>query len=210
MAYLNRWRSLSTASLLFAAVAFAPNSAAASSISFTLAEIATFFQITSSDAATTTINNGIIPAGTEVALTTNFAPPNAGLESANVGLTGLSIAFAAGDTFDLGIKNTNENSWTYELVVAADTGTFFSGSLSLIPGASSAFSTALGAVAGTIASVYIVISAVVPIGPEGDRTAEYHVGVPGPIVGAGLPGLLVACGALALLARRRRQGVIRA
>jgi hypothetical protein len=29
--------------------------------------------------------------------------------------------------------------------------------------------------------------------------------VPGPIVGAGLPGLLVACGALIVLARRRRQ-----
>jgi len=33
----------------------------------------------------------------------------------------------------------------------------------------------------------------------------FIVGVPGPIVGAGLPGLLAACGALVVLARRRRQ-----
>jgi len=31
--------------------------------------------------------------------------------------------------------------------------------------------------------------------------------VPGPIVGAGLPGLVVACGALIALARRRRQRI---
>jgi hypothetical protein len=34
---------------------------------------------------------------------------------------------------------------------------------------------------------------------------EMAAGVPSPIVGAGLPGLIVACGCLIALARRRRQ-----
>jgi hypothetical protein len=34
---------------------------------------------------------------------------------------------------------------------------------------------------------------------------EMAAGVPSPIVGAGLPGLVVACGCLIALARRRRQ-----
>jgi hypothetical protein len=38
-------------------------------------------------------------------------------------------------------------------------------------------------------------------------TSVSTAAVPGPIVGAGLPGLLAACGALLVLARRRRQQV---
>jgi hypothetical protein len=54
----------------------------------------------------------------------------------------------------------------------------------------------------SITAVYDIIAGA---GITGTSNATIHVSVPGPVVGAGLPGLLAACGALIALARRRKR-----
>ncbi len=167
--------------------------AQANTITLSLSDIAGFSMLSSTDPLTVTVNNGIIPDGTAVTISTIFSPPQMGLQSASVGLTGLNIAFNGGDSFCLHLENTNENPWIFQLVVVTDQGTFMSASQSLVPDTAADFSAALGGVAGTISSVYFVVSGNVPF-PDGDRTAEYQISpVPEPgslvLLGTALAGL---------------------
>lgn len=155
-------------------------------VTLTLSDIAGFSMLSSSNMATVTVNNGIIPAGTAVTISTIFSPPQTGLQTANVGLAGLNIAFDAGDVFELFLENTNENPWTFQLVAVTDQGTFMSTAQSLVPDMGALFAAALGGVGGTITSVFFIISGNVPF-PDGDRTAEYQISpseipVPGALI----------------------------
>jgi hypothetical protein len=179
-----------------------PAVANAATLTFSLTDLLGFSQLSASDPGTLTVNNGVVPAEGSVTISSIFAPPQSGLQSVDVGLSGLAIAFAAGDSFSLNLKNTNENPWTYQLVAVTDQGTFMSVAQSLAPGGLfTSFVASLGGVAGTISSVFFNISANVPFA-DGDRTAEYHISsVPLP------PALLLFGGALlgfGGIARRRR------
>jgi hypothetical protein len=196
--FASRLRALATAGALVLFAFPAPGHA----ITLGLTDIAGFSMLSSSDPGTITVNNGIVPDGSAVTLTTIFAPPQIGQQSASVGLAGLNIAFNGGDLFGLHITNTNENAWVFQLVAVTDQGTFMSGASALIPDTGDFYHAALGGVAGTISSVFFVISGSVPF-PDGDRTAEYEIApVPIPPALALFGGGLVGLG---LLSRRRRK-----
>jgi hypothetical protein len=189
------------------AVALAASGGAgnAATLSLSVDDILGFAMLDSeSPGSTFTFNNGIVPDGHAVTITTIFAPPQTGPQYADVGLQGLSIAYDAGDLFGLHITNTNENPWTYQLSVMTDQGLFQSFQASLIPDTGMTFLASLGGAAGFISEIYFTISANVPF-PDGDRTAEYEIApatAPIPpavaLFGSGLIGL-------GLLSRKRRR-----
>jgi hypothetical protein len=176
MAYSLKSVAAAVGALVLAAL---PSTGFASTLTFNLAQLAGFSQLSSSNPLTLTINTG--PGGGSVGLTTIFTPPQVGAQSADVGLAALAIAFAAGDNFLLRLANTNENAWDFALTVVTNVGTFSTGAVTLAAGGPfTAFSVGLGAIAGTISSVYFTVAGSVPIGGI-DRVAEYRIAPPVPI-----------------------------
>lgn len=116
-------------------------------------------------------------------------------ESANVGLTGLSISHGSGDQFFININNINENPWNFSLTVSDGTNTASTGPFSIVNGTSQYLFVNLSGL-GTISSVYLTVSGTVPIsGPinNNDFVAEYRVSAPEPssmaLLGSGFIGL---------------------
>jgi hypothetical protein len=183
----------------------AATSAQATTYTPSLADLAGFTQVGQSSAGISTSNLGI--DGSQVDFNTVFGSPAAGPSYANVGQTGLSVAFSAGDTAAINVGNDNESAWTYQLFIETSAGNFSSAPVVLTPGNSALLVAALAG-GGTITAGYVQISAVIPIPrPDGtvDRTAEYHLS-PAPVP---IPPALALFGGgivgLGVLARKRKK-----
>jgi hypothetical protein len=111
-------------------------------------------------------------------------------------ITGVT-SFVAGDVHKTNVSALNNTDVDF----AVDT-TYFSLEIGAQGGVITAFFKNL--TAGVLSMNYFQVSDDVNGGGLSSWTT-YGNPVPGPIVGAGLPGLLAACGALFALARRRRQ-----
>ena len=108
----------------------------------------------------------------------------------------------AGETFNFFVENTNGGPFT--LLAANVTNTCVGTGFSLGPVADTCH---WDAPPGQF-RFGVAVQAVATAGsPLGDILLTSVSSVPGPIVGAGLPGLIAACGGLIALARRRRQRV---
>ena len=169
---MNMIRAIALLTLTFA-VSLQVNAAV---VSLSPADIQNFSQIGSAGTGSPLFTGKTSDTATGAGFTTLWGSGVNGVNSADIGETGLGLDWTGFDTFSLNIANDNENAWYFTISVSDGSNTVTSSS-QLLPNDSIAnlFSVDITSLDLTmIDSAFITVSADLPIN-EFDRTAEYTI-----------------------------------